>query len=464
MPIPLAFDVDRAMADVHWLVQELGPRPHGSAEEQAASAGVSERLRAAGWDPAAVGTPPTVIACRGAARRLFLAHLDTVPGSPGAIDNGAGVATLLELARTTAATDLCLGFPVGEEVGLVGSRTLASDPGSWTSDGELPSLVVSLDLTGQGELGMMGLGAAWSDAHLAWLTHNVHPLPATLWAASVYSRLLPHAERSDHRPFLIRGVPSLLLFGRGDGGIFDRYHQPTDTEAEPRAIAETAGALEALATAPPLPAAGPSGPLPTGFIFLGTHVPGGVLTALIGLGLAAGLRDLRAIKELPAWLLRAALAVGLTCLLGLPLVAFGLFTPTTAEHTAAAVMHIAGTGWWTGAVPASAVGLVVLLAVRRLLGPRSSGPLVSAMMAAPLALLDPVLAFPFALAALVGTAHPFLTLLPMLVLLLPDRMRELTFHGLLDPIGWGVLWLLATPLLGRYRPARAADPPAPEDA
>ncbi|MEC8424687.1 MAG: hypothetical protein VX000_12975, partial [Myxococcota bacterium] len=241
-------------------------------------------------------------------------------------------------------------------------------------------------------------------------------------------------------------------------------HQPTDTKAEPRAIAETAGALEALATAPPPPTAGPAGPLPPGFIFLGAHVPGSVLTALVGIGVAAGLRDLRAVRELPAWLLRAVLSVGLICLLGLPLVGFGLFAPSTAERTAAAVMHIPETGWWMGALPASAIGLVVLFAVRRTLGPRSSASLVAAMMAVPLALLDPVLAFPFALAALLGAAHPFLALLPMLVLLLPDRMRELTFHGLLDPLGWGVLWLLASPLLGRYRPGRAADQPAPEDA
>ena len=302
MPVPPAFDVDRAMADVHWLVAEVGPRPHASAEERAASAGVAARLRGAGWQPIEVGSPPTVVACRGRGGRLFLAHVDTVPGSPGAVDNAAGVATLLELARTTEAPDLCLGFPVGEETGLVGSRALADAPAAWSPDGALPELVVSLDLTGHGELAMMGLGTAWGASHLDWLTTHLDPLPPTLWAYSVYSRLLPQAERSDHQPFALRGVPAMLLLGKGEGGVFGAYHQPADVQVHPPAVEATAAALEALGTAPAPP---PASPATAGFVFLGWHVPGGAVWGVLALGLAAGLRDLRALRELPGWLLRA---------------------------------------------------------------------------------------------------------------------------------------------------------------
>jgi hypothetical protein len=459
MPVPPAFDLDRAMADVHWLVAEVGARPHASAEERAASEGVAARLREAGWAPQEIGTPPTVVACRGRGGRLFLAHVDTVPGSPGAVDNGAGVATLLELARTTEAADLCLGFPVGEETGLIGSEALAAEPASWSPDGAMPSLVVSLDLTGHGELAMMGLGAAWDDAHLAWLTANLDPLPDTIWAYSVYSRLMPHAERSDHRPFALRGVPAMLLLGKGEGGIFSAYHQPADTVVEPGAVVTTAAALEALATAPAAP---PAGSPTAGFIFLGWRLPGAAVWGVLALGLAAALRDLRAARELPGWLLRAGLAMAIAALTGAALTTVGLFAPHPAEQTAAAVMRMPATGWWPGALPAFGLGLLAFAGVRRALGPRGSAPMVAMLLAVPLAWVDPVLAFPFGLAAVLGALHPALSLLPMLVLLLPDRMRELAFHGLIPPLGWGALWLLATPLLGRYRPGRAVPQPPPE--
>ena len=59
---------------------------------------------------------------------VVVAHHDTVRGSPGADDNGAGVATLIELARQLAGRrfrrTVILAAPDFEEIGLVGSRHL----------------------------------------------------------------------------------------------------------------------------------------------------------------------------------------------------------------------------------------------------------------------------------------------------------------------------------------------------
>jgi Zn-dependent M28 family amino/carboxypeptidase len=59
---------------------------------------------------------------------VVVAHHDTVWNSPGADDNGAGVAILMEVARLLAADSLrrtvILAAPDFEEIGLIGSREL----------------------------------------------------------------------------------------------------------------------------------------------------------------------------------------------------------------------------------------------------------------------------------------------------------------------------------------------------
>ena len=59
---------------------------------------------------------------------VVAAHLDTVWNSPGADDNGAGVAVLLEVARLMAGDSLrrtvVLATPDFEEIGLIGAREL----------------------------------------------------------------------------------------------------------------------------------------------------------------------------------------------------------------------------------------------------------------------------------------------------------------------------------------------------
>lgn len=59
---------------------------------------------------------------------VVVAHHDTVRGSPGADDNGAGVAVLLELAERLAGRrfhrTVVLAAPDFEEIGIIGSRNL----------------------------------------------------------------------------------------------------------------------------------------------------------------------------------------------------------------------------------------------------------------------------------------------------------------------------------------------------
>ena len=99
-----AFAVDLAAA---------GPRPAGSTAERAGQRAAAAEFRAAGLavshDRFAVpgkGTSRNVVAKRpGSSRclRILVAHADSTPTSPGALDNASGVGLLVALARPVAA-------------------------------------------------------------------------------------------------------------------------------------------------------------------------------------------------------------------------------------------------------------------------------------------------------------------------------------------------------------------------
>ncbi|KAI9341425.1 hypothetical protein BDR26DRAFT_860410 [Obelidium mucronatum] len=65
---------------------------------------------------------------------MLSAHFDSVPASPGATDDGAATAVMLQIARimsrreTPSRNSLLLFFNNGEEIGLQGSRKLVNNP------------------------------------------------------------------------------------------------------------------------------------------------------------------------------------------------------------------------------------------------------------------------------------------------------------------------------------------------
>jgi MFS family permease len=80
---------------------------------------------------------------------LISAHYDSVPGSPGATDNGTAVAALLETARAlksgpTLHNDIIFLFVDGEEVGLLGSQSFV-EKHPWAKE---IGLVINLDARG----------------------------------------------------------------------------------------------------------------------------------------------------------------------------------------------------------------------------------------------------------------------------------------------------------------------------
>lgn len=250
------------------------PRSPGSSGHAAGRAFLESRLRELGYTPRLqsfgwAGAPgvdlqnleislghgdqagPVLLVC---------AHYDTVPFSPGADDNGSGVAVLLELARRLSGKDLGLEvrlvFLDAEEVGLVGSRAYLEALGA-VQRARIVG-VINLESVGYadrrpgsqampeftrmlldpGSTGDFVLIVANQDS--AWLGSQVHhALGATSQGqlrSVLYDRLpgagwlVPDSRRSDHASFWDAGISAVMLT---DTAPFrnPHYHRRSDLPA-----------------------------------------------------------------------------------------------------------------------------------------------------------------------------------------------------------------------------------------
>ena len=195
---------------------------------------------------------------------LVMAHYDTVPTSPGAVDNAAAVGVLLELARALAASPppipVILVFTANEERGLVGAEALAARIGDGVG------LALALDLIGgSGALSLNGAGELVGASEMRWLARAADRAGVIVRAPlahRVVSRWWPQAERSDHGAFTRRGIRAFHLYDRGqDGEWIDlAYHREGDVlERVDRASVDELGRLLRALVAEPLPAPGSDG-------------------------------------------------------------------------------------------------------------------------------------------------------------------------------------------------------------
>jgi hypothetical protein len=224
------------------------------------------------------------------------AHYDAVPESPGSDDNASGVAALLEAGRALKDVPrrrtIRLIFFTLEEVGLIGSvnyvlhkkadwaqpRADPTDPGEkakprerligmvsfecigYFSDAEgsqknpIPKIgdvqVIPLDVPKAGNfLGIAGvsrhqpLSRAFADAMRA-----AEPTLPIL-AADMLPIAPPDFLRSDHAPFLLAGLPAIMLTNTANFRN-PNYHKPTDTPdtIDPDRLAKATRAIIAAAS------------------------------------------------------------------------------------------------------------------------------------------------------------------------------------------------------------------------
>jgi len=189
---------------------------------------------------------------------LVTAHHDSVSAGPGAGDDGAGVVTVIETARTLAREitqrDVIFLLTDGEEKGLYGAVAFVAEH-PWFND---VGAVVNLDARGaSGPCHVYELGFGQRD--LVALMQSSLPRPVTSSVADEVYRRMPSG--SDFTVYRRVGLPGFNL--AFIGGV-EHYHQASDVAANLDAgtlahMQESALALvRALDGAPPLPNGVPS--------------------------------------------------------------------------------------------------------------------------------------------------------------------------------------------------------------
>jgi len=189
---------------------------------------------------------------------LVAAHIDAVTGSPGADDNGSGVAALLEIARVLAhrspARTVRLCFYNCEEQGLVGSTHDAALLAPRIAAGEVDLVgAISFDALGYyctepgcqrspfppipGVFEPPDTGESIAIVTVAQHRGFARSLAAQMRSAEPDLEVLtvdfapvpaPDLLRSDHAPFLLMGEPAVMIT---DTANFRSpyYHTPGDT-------------------------------------------------------------------------------------------------------------------------------------------------------------------------------------------------------------------------------------------
>ncbi|WP_434041932.1 MULTISPECIES: M20/M25/M40 family metallo-hydrolase [Sorangium] len=238
---PEAFSAERAREHLARIAAE--PRPTGTAAHRRAreyllarlaELGVQAEVQRASVLSRQWGLPYDAARVENVVARLpgadstgvvaLVAHYDSVPGSPGAADDGSGVAALLETLRALRSgaplrNDVLLLFTDAEEGGILGGKAfMAEHP----LRGEV-RIALNFDARGAGGVVAMfdtGPGDAWPVRELA----RVAPYPVASSLFPEVARRMGHS--TDLSVFKRAGIPG-LNFAFSDAAA--HYHTPSDT-------------------------------------------------------------------------------------------------------------------------------------------------------------------------------------------------------------------------------------------
>jgi len=243
------FSATRAMADVREIAR--APHPTGSAENARVRAYLTKRLQSLGMTVTAAPAPLSAEASerlekwgskepapqavnllatlpgRDPAKPavLLMAHHDTVWGSPGAPDDTAGVAAILEVVRAIRASGqppertLIILFTDAEELGLDGAAGFfAADPARANV-----GVIVNLEARGGGGRASMFETGNQNGAMIDLFARSVRRPVATSLSVFVYNNL---PNYTDYTVAKKQGVPGFNFAFIGRPGL---YHSPLAT-------------------------------------------------------------------------------------------------------------------------------------------------------------------------------------------------------------------------------------------
>jgi aminopeptidase YwaD len=216
-PFPLIEDGDFTIPTGNLRPGDAGPVLEGEA--------AVVEIRSRRW----LTTARNVIAARGPRRPrvTVIAHIDSKPGTPGAVDNAAGVAVLLLLAEVLS-PERRRHLDVGVELLAVNGEDHFAAPGEvdWLAENEERledvSLAVNID------------GAGYRGARTAYSAYNLDgDLAARLEQAAAGRESLvpgPPFPQSDHAIFAMRGRPAVAFTTEAiDEMLETLFHAPSDT-------------------------------------------------------------------------------------------------------------------------------------------------------------------------------------------------------------------------------------------
>ena len=273
---PSEFSGERARALLQRLVGDDVPHPLGSSANARVRERIVAALRGMGLTPqlqsgvmvcsnddGACGMPTNILARiegsdTGSDHAVLLAaHYDSVAAGPGASDNGAGVAAVLEIARILqllprARQSIILLFEDGEEAGLLGAEAFVQHH-RWAST---VSAAVNLDARGtSGPSLMFETGSANRWLMRLYSAAIARPLTNSVYYA-VYKRL---PNDTDFTVFKAAGYQGFNFAFIGDVA---HYHTPLDNVLHADAGSMQHQGDNALSTLLALANAGPEPPPP----------------------------------------------------------------------------------------------------------------------------------------------------------------------------------------------------------
>ncbi len=227
------FNADSAYAYTGYLSLDLGPRPMGSANEQAALHWAADKFASFGADSAYVlslnrantrnevintlsGTAVGVF--EGATDSIIIVggHIDsTAPEHPGANDDASGTACVVELARVWSQRNrhytLVFAAFGGEEKGLIGSKHFVKN----FKDIDDAALMLQIDMAASDEELVLLLESKETQAP-EWLVRDALAIDRTLGYNSLTYPVRFFSLNSafggvgsDHTPFIDRGIPAI---------------------------------------------------------------------------------------------------------------------------------------------------------------------------------------------------------------------------------------------------------------